>query len=116
MGLQRRENGIWHSSRFATIVTLIILFSSHCHNLCGVYVCLIVSQFTLFAYAKGNKCDFHLAMAGEEAHVFFDRFVARVKELSGTPDRVQTGMFGAYMNVETAVDGPVTILLDSKNP
>ena len=75
-----------------------------------------MSQFTLFAFAKGNKCDFHLAMGGDEARVFFDRFVARVKELSGAPERVQTGQFGAYMNVETAVDGPVTILLDSKNP
>ena len=75
-----------------------------------------VSQFTLFAIAKGNKCDFHLAMGGDEARVFFDRFVARVKELSGAPERVQTGQFGAYMNVQTAIDGPVTILLDTKNP
>ena len=42
--------------------------------------------------------------------------MARVKELSGAPERVQTGQFGAYMNVQTAVDGPVTILLDTKNP
>ena len=75
-----------------------------------------MSQFTLFAFAKGNKCDFHLAMGGDDARAFFDRFVARVKELSGAPERVQTGQFGAYMNVETAVDGPVTILLDSKSP
>lgn len=76
------------------------------------YEVLLVSQFTLFSKLKGNKPDFHLAMNPKESKPFFEEFV---KMVSKEYDKVQTGMFGEYMQVQMVGDGPVTILLDSKN-
>lgn len=53
------------------------------------YEILLVSQFTLFAILKGNKPDFHLAMGGEEAHAFFDKFVEDAKK-SYKPEKIQS--------------------------
>ena len=73
-----------------------------------------MSQFTLYAHMKGSNPDFHLSMPGEKAHEFFDAFVARMGELVG-PENIATGRFGTHMHVITDGDGPVTIILDSKN-
>ena len=76
---------------------------------------LLVSQFTLFANThKGTKPDFHGAMKSDLSRPFFDEFVQLVKNMY-KEDRIQTGAFGEYMQVNLTNDGPVTIILDSHN-
>ena len=79
---------------------------------CG-YELLLVSQFTLYAHLKGLRLDFHISMNNTEARPFFEKFVKTVKD-SYQPDKVQTGCFGEHMQVFTQVDGPVTIIVDSR--
>ncbi|VDM27885.1 unnamed protein product [Toxocara canis] len=75
---------------------------------------LCVSQFTLFGLLKGNKLDYHRSMGPDESPEFYERFIQRLKR-SYIDDKVKDGKFGSYMNVQIENDGPVTILLDSKN-
>jgi D-tyrosyl-tRNA(Tyr) deacylase len=71
---------------------------------------LVVSQFTLIAdTAKGNRPSFAAAAPPEQAEPLFERFCAELRAL-GVP--VETGVFGAKMEVELVNDGPVTIVLD----
>jgi D-aminoacyl-tRNA deacylase len=71
---------------------------------------LVVSQFTLMAdTAKGNRPSFSRAARPERAELLYDRFCAGLREL-GVP--VETGVFGARMEVELVNDGPVTIVLE----
>jgi len=71
---------------------------------------LVVSQFTLIAdTAKGNRPSFSHAARPERAEPLYERFCAALREL-GVP--VQTGVFGARMQIELVNDGPVTIVLD----
>eukprot|EP01156_Anaeramoeba_ignava_P006170 Anaeramoba_ignava/a347936_32.p2 GENE.a347936_32~~a347936_32.p2 ORF type:complete len:114 (+),score=31.72 a347936_32:1131-1472(+) len=79
------------------------------------YEILLVSQFTLHAVMNGNRPDFHLAMNSEQSKEFYLKFVKKVKEEIGE-DKVQDGEFGAMMKVSLENDGPVTLILDSKNP
>jgi D-tyrosyl-tRNA(Tyr) deacylase len=70
---------------------------------------LVVSQFTLIADTqRGNRPSFAAAAAPEEAEPLVERFCAALHEL-GVP--VETGVFGARMDVELVNDGPVTITL-----
>ena len=72
---------------------------------------LVVSQFTLIANtAKGNRPSFSDAAPPEHAEPLVERFAAELRAL-GVP--VETGVFGAHMEVELANDGPVTIVLDA---
>jgi len=74
---------------------------------------LVVSQFTLHAStAKGTRPSFNAAARPEQARGLYDRFVAQITALLGYP--VQTGEFGAMMQVELLNDGPVTLIIDSK--
>ena len=74
---------------------------------------LSVSQFTLYADTKkGNRPSFSKAAPGDVAIEMFDQFNGLLRD-TGIP--VETGQFGADMKVELLNDGPVTILLDSKN-
>jgi D-aminoacyl-tRNA deacylase len=72
---------------------------------------LVVSQFTLLAdTARGNRPSFTRAARPEEAEPLVERFCAALREL-GVP--VETGVFGARMDVELVNDGPVTIVLEA---
>lgn len=76
---------------------------------------LVVSQFTLMASTrKGNRPSYIHASRPERAVPVYERFVRRMAEESGRP--VATGVFGADMQVELLNDGPVTIVMDSKQP
>jgi D-tyrosyl-tRNA(Tyr) deacylase len=73
---------------------------------------LVVSQFTLVADSrrqKGTRPDFSNAARPEAAEPLYERFCEALREL-GVP--VQTGVFGARMQLELVNDGPVTIVLD----
>jgi len=73
---------------------------------------LVVSQFTLIADSKrqkGTRPDFSRAARPEEAEPLYERFCEALRDL-GVP--VQTGIFGARMQVSLVNDGPVTIILD----
>jgi len=75
---------------------------------------LVVSQFTLHASTKkGNRPSYILAARPEKALPLFNTFVERLKKESGKP--VATGEFGAHMEVSLVNDGPVTIIIDTKN-
>ncbi|MBJ6138743.1 D-aminoacyl-tRNA deacylase [Marinobacter litoralis] len=74
---------------------------------------LIVPQFTLAAdTSSGTRPGFSLAASPDVANRLFQEFVAQAKRLLGT-ERVQTGEFGADMQVGLVNDGPVTFLLES---
>ena len=74
---------------------------------------LAVSQFTLYADAKGgNRPSYTNAARPEQASPAFDRFVAKLAARLGK--HVFTGVFGADMKVTLVNDGPVTIWLDSE--
>ena len=75
---------------------------------------LIVSQFTLLANCvHGRRPDFLNAAKPDTAIPFYEKFCIRIKELGVT--NVKTGKFGADMKVSLLNDGPVTIILNSKD-
>lgn len=76
---------------------------------------LVVSQFTLMAsYRKGNRPSYIHAAPPSVAIPLYEYFVQALQSLLGRP--VPTGQFGADMQVSLTNDGPVTIVMDSKNP
>jgi D-tyrosyl-tRNA(Tyr) deacylase len=75
---------------------------------------LVVSQFTLHASTKkGNRPSYIRASKPEIAIPLYETFIARLKAIAGLP--VKTGVFGADMQVALLNDGPVTIIIDTKN-
>ena len=71
---------------------------------------LVISQFTLYGdAAKGRRPSFVGAAPPLEAEALYDRFVAMLRERSLA---VETGRFGAMMDVELVNDGPVTLILE----
>lgn len=75
---------------------------------------LVISQFTLFANVKkGTRPSFIAAAPPAIAIPLYEQFVQTLEEGLGRP--IATGQFGADMQVALVNDGPVTILLDSKN-
>lgn len=76
---------------------------------------LLVSQFTLNASTqKGNRPSYIKAAKPEIAKKLYNQFITLFKSQSGVT-KVNTGEFGADMKVALCNDGPVTILIDSKN-
>ncbi|MFY9115969.1 MAG: D-aminoacyl-tRNA deacylase [Bacteroidales bacterium] len=74
---------------------------------------LVVSQFTLHASTrKGNRPSYIKAAVPQTAIPLYDTFCRLLQEHLRSP--VQTGVFGAEMDVELVNDGPVTIIIDSK--
>lgn len=75
---------------------------------------LVVSQFTLHASTKkGNRPGFIQAARPEHAIPLYEYFLQELKTQSGL--KVEAGVFGADMKVALVNDGPVTIIMDSKN-
>ena len=75
---------------------------------------LLVSQFTLMASTKkGNRPSYIRASKPDIAVPMYERFISRLTQLFGR--EIQTGQFGADMQVSLINDGPVTILIDSQN-
>ena len=72
---------------------------------------LVVSQFTLYGDARGQRRPSFVAAApSEQANKLYEEFVEALRSLGVT---VATGVFGRMMSVELVNEGPVTILLDS---
>lgn len=75
---------------------------------------LLVSQFTLHASTKkGNRPSYIKAAKQEFANTMYEKFKDQLSNILSKP--VQSGIFGADMKVSLLNDGPVTILIDSKN-
>ena len=73
---------------------------------------LSVSQFTLYADTrKGNRPSYVKALNGDIANKLYNEFNSKLNEFID----VKTGVFGADMQVSLVNDGPVTIMIDSKN-
>jgi D-tyrosyl-tRNA(Tyr) deacylase len=73
---------------------------------------LLISQFTLYGDArKGRRPSFIKALGGDEAKLIYERMAGVLREKGF---KVETGIFGANMQVTIVNDGPVTILLDSQ--
>jgi D-tyrosyl-tRNA(Tyr) deacylase len=75
---------------------------------------LVVSQFTLFASTKkGNRPSYIRAARPEQAIPLYDYFIEYLHLQTGK--EIECGVFGADMKVKLVNDGPVTIIIDSKN-
>ena len=74
---------------------------------------LLISQFTLFANTKkGNRPGFTRAARPDKAIPMYEQMVEELKTLTGK--RIATGIFGADMKISLINDGPVTIVMDTK--
>ena len=75
---------------------------------------MVVSQFTLFASTKkGNRPSYINSAKPDVAIPLYEKFIEQIELDSGL--EVKTGKFGADMKIELLNDGPVTIIIDSKN-
>ena len=75
---------------------------------------LIVSQFTLFAnIKKGTKPSWSKAAKPESAKKIYDLFVSMCQD--NFSKSIKTGIFGAHMKIKSINDGPLTLIIDTKN-
>lgn len=74
---------------------------------------LSISQFTLYAdTTRGRRPSYTRALNGSEASILYDLFNKKIKEKN---IKIETGIFGAEMEVNIVNDGPITILLEKEN-
>jgi len=73
---------------------------------------LVISQFTLYADCKSRRPGFTAAARPDAAIPLYELFIDECRKAGFT---VETGVFGAMMDVSSVNDGPVTILLDTEN-
>ncbi|BET00318.1 Hypothetical protein NTJ_13134 [Nesidiocoris tenuis] len=77
---------------------------------------LCLSQITLYHTLKGNKLDFHHAMAPAQSRDFYGEFLQALRS-QYEPDLVKEGAFGEHLVIGIKNDGPVTVMLESpKSP
>ncbi len=75
---------------------------------------LLISQFTLFASTKkGNRPGFTRSAKPDLAIPLYEKMIRELSQLTGT--KIQTGVFGADMQISLVNDGPVTIIMDTKS-
>lgn len=74
---------------------------------------LLISQFTLLHVMKGTKPDFHNAMGAESGKAMFEALRDRLRA-DYSQENVQTGQFQAYQTIPIEMDGPVTLIWDTK--
>jgi len=75
---------------------------------------LLISQFTLFAQTKkGNRPGFTRSARPEKAIPLYEKMILELEKLTAT--KVETGIFGADMKIRLLNDGPVTIVVDTRN-
>jgi len=75
---------------------------------------LLISQFTLFASTKkGNRPGFTRSARPDLAVPLYEKMIFELGQLTGT--KIQTGVFGADMQISLVNDGPVTIIMDTKS-
>jgi len=110
-----QEDSIWLTSKIANL--RIFDDANHVMNLSLKDVdgeMIIISQFTLQASTKkGNRPSYLKAAKPEIAIPLYENFIAQMEMELGK--KVQTGQFGTDMKVELLNDGPVTIIIDTKN-
>jgi D-aminoacyl-tRNA deacylase len=87
---------------------------SICASVTTVKALMIVSQFTLYASTKkGNRPSFTASAKPDIAIPLYENFIAETQKIF--PNKIATGVFGADMKITLLNDGPVTIIIDSKN-
>ena len=118
IGIETADNAddiVWLTSKIANL--RIFNDENHVMNLSLKDVngdVIVVSQFTLHAATKkGNRPSYIKAAKPEIAVPLYESFVSQLE--IETSKKVQTGIFGADMKVSLINDGPVTIVIDSKN-
>ena len=118
IGIETADNAddiVWLTSKIANL--RIFNDENHVMNLSLKDVngdAIVVSQFTLHAATKkGNRPSYIKAAKPEIAVIIYENFVLQLEIETGK--KVHTGIFGADMKVSLVNDGPVTIVIDSKN-
>ena len=113
-----RDDGAVEAERLARKIARLRIFENEegkfdCSLLEVGGAALVVSQFTLIADSrrqKGTRPDFSGAAPKEQAEPLYELFCHELRDLGV---RVETGVFGARMELELVNDGPVTIVLDT---
>jgi D-tyrosyl-tRNA(Tyr) deacylase len=109
------EDGEWLASKIAALRIFDDDSGIMNRSLIGVNgELLLISQFTLHAGTKkGNRPSYIRSARPEQAVPLYERFIVQLESALGK--KIGTGEFGADMKVSLVNDGPVTILMDSKN-